>query len=161
MILQLACDITIAAESAKIGYIEQRLGFSGTAMDLGLLTMTVGPKLAQDLVLTSRVLSGREAAEIGLVSRWAPDEELDDAVEKAAKSIARLPRDGIAIGRATKELVYGSLGLNNDRTIGYVTHSMFTNLRWEEDEHNFFKNRRDIGVSEEIRKRDKYYSGGS
>lgn len=142
-ILQLACDISIAADDASIGYTEQRLGFAGTAMDLALMTMACGQKRAQDLLLGARMISGKEAADYGLVSRSVPADKLEATVEETAKRIAKMPRDGLAIGRAAKEMTYTSMGLINDRVTGYVMHSMFTNLRWEEDEFNFFKERRD------------------
>jgi enoyl-CoA hydratase len=157
MMLQSACDITIAADDAQLGYPEQRLGFAGSPMDLGLLTMTVGPKRAQEMVLTGKVVSGKEAAEMGLISRSVPAERLEEEVEICAQTIARMPRDGIVIGRATKELVYTALGLASDKTIGYVTHTLFTNLRWEEDEYNFFKGRRNKGTHAAMHEREEFF----
>lgn len=157
MILQLACDITIAADDAKLAYTEQRMGFAGGAMDLGLLTMAIGQKRAQDLLLSGRMLSGKEAADVGLVSRSVPRDRLEEEVELCAESIARMPRDGIVIGRTTKELVYNAIGLASDRAIGYVTHTLFTNVRWEPDEYNFFKSRIQKGTREAIHGRNEFF----
>lgn len=158
MILNLACDITIAAEDAKLGYTEQRMGFAGAAMDLGLLTHAIGPKKAQELLMSGRIISGTEASEIGLVSRAVPRQDLEAEVEKTAEGIARMPRDGIAIARATKEVVYNACGLVADRAIGYMTHTMCTNLRWEPDEFNFFKERLNKGTSKAIGDRNDFYT---
>lgn len=157
MLLQLASDITIAADDARMGYTEQRLGFAGNTMDLALLTATIGAKKAQDLLLTSREITGKDASAMGLVSRSVPLEELDAAVEKCATTIARMPRDGIVMARAAKEMTYHCLGLTTDRITGYVTHSMFTNIRWEEDEFNFFKSRREGGTHDAIHDRNEFF----
>jgi enoyl-CoA hydratase len=157
MMLQLACDISIAADDALVGYTEQRMGFGGNAMDMGALTMAVGSKKAQLLLLTGAMLSGKEAAEMGLISKSVPPDRLEAEVEEAAQTIARMPRDGVAIGRAAKEMVYHSLGISGDRAIGYVSHTLFSNLRWEDDEFNFFKQRRESGTGDAIKSRNEFF----
>jgi enoyl-CoA hydratase len=68
-----------------------------------------------------------------------------------------LPRDGIAIGKATRRLIFEGWGLTN--SLQDITHTMFTNLRWEADEYNFFKERRDKGVKEGFKGRDERFKG--
>lgn len=158
MILVEAADFALAAESARLSHAEQRLGFAGSGVGtIPLLIMHVGMKRAIDILVTGRTLSGCEAAEYGLVTRAVPDEELDGAVEDLAERLSRLPKDGIAIGKATRRLAFDSLGLCAGFNIGAVTHTLFTNLRWERDEYNFFRERRAGDVHHAVHERDSFY----
>ena len=157
----LLCDLAIAAEDAKLGLTEQRLGFSGSGVcGITHMILTIGMKRALEMLLTGKIISGKEAAEIGLVNKAVPEEQLDEEVLKLAKALALLPRDGIAIGKATRHLIYDRLGLISDFIPGYISHTLFTNLRWEPDEYNFFKERRDKGSAKAaFKERDKRYEG--
>ncbi|MEW6033339.1 MAG: enoyl-CoA hydratase/isomerase family protein [Chloroflexota bacterium] len=154
------CDLAYAAEDAQLGHAEQRLGFSGSGIpSIPVLIMTVGLKRALDLLLTGRLISGKEAEQMGLVNKAFPAEKLEAEVEKVAKAATLLPRDGIAIGKATRHLIYDSLGLTAGFAQGYYSHTMFTNLRWEEDEYSFFKERREKGTKAGFHGRDERFAG--
>ena len=158
--LALCCDMAIAADDAMIGHTEQRLGFSGTGIGtIPLLMLAVGVKRGREMLLTGRQMSGKEAAAIGLVAKSVPPDKLEEEVEKAAKAVTLLPRDGLAIGKAFTELVYDSMGITHGFISGYIGHTAFTNLRWEEDEYNFFKERRDKGVKTGFHARDDRFAG--
>ena len=159
VIFMMGSDIAITSEDAKIGFSEQRLGFGGSGTTLGLLIYHVGLKRALDLVLTGRLISGEEAARIGLATKAVPADKLEEEVEKVAQAMALLPRDGIAIGKATRHLIYDRLGITGDFIQAYISHTMFTNLRWESDEYNFFKERRDKGARAGFHGRDERYKG--
>jgi enoyl-CoA hydratase len=119
----------------------------------------VGLKRALDLILTGRLISGKEAAEMGLATKSVPADMLEEETEKVAQAMALLPRDGIAIGKATRHLIYDRLGMTGDFIQAYISHTMFTNLRWEPDEYNFFKVRRDQGAKAGFHGRDERYAG--
>jgi len=155
--LPLVCDLAVAADDAKLGCVEQRLGFAGSGASINILMMNIGIKRAVDLLLTGRIITGDEAARIGLVTKAVPPNQLEDEVQKLAVAMSLLPRDGIAIGKATRRLIYEGWGLTN--SIPDITHTMFTNLRWESDEYNFFKERRDKGTKAGFEGRDKRYEG--
>ena len=158
--IMLCCDLAVAAEDAQFALTEQRLGFSGSgAPGIPNLILAVGLKRAIELMLTGKVIDGKEAARIGLVNKAVPSDKLEEEVNKLAKAICLLPRDGIAIGKATRQLIYDQLGLMAGFTTGYISHSMFTNLRWESDEYNFFKERRDKGAKVGFHGRDERYAG--
>lgn len=145
--LLLYCDFAIVAEDAQLGLIDQRLGCGGGGIPyIPILIVTVGMKRALDLLLTTRLFDGREAASMGLVTKAVPAERLEEEVDKIVKALCLMPRDGIAIGKATRQMVYDSLGLTAGFTQGYISHTMFTNLRWEPDEYSFLKQRRDTGL---------------
>ena len=95
-----------------------------------------------------------------MVTKSVPADKLDEEVMKLAKAITLLPRDGIAIGKATRHVIYDRIGLIADFIPGYISHTLFTNLRWESDEFNFFKQRRDTGSAKEaFHARDARFKG--
>lgn len=157
--MSLCCDMTIAADDAKIGHAEQRLGFAGAMYVFPIEMMLIGQKKARELLLTGRLLDGREAERIGLVNRSVPAGELEAETRKLAKSMTLLPRDGIAIGKACARLAYDSMGLSSAFGQGYLGHTMFTNTRFEPEEFNFLKRRRDVGLKNAVKERDERYKG--
>jgi len=157
--MSLCCDMTIAAEDAKIGHSEQRLGFSGAMYVFPIEVALIGQKRARELLLTGKLIDGTEAERIGLVNHAVPADQLDAETRKLARSMTLLPRDGIAIGKATARLAYDSMGLSSAFGQGYIGHTLFTNIRYEEGEFNFIKRRRDVGMREAIKERDARYKG--
>jgi enoyl-CoA hydratase len=153
------CDFLIAAEDAKLAHPEQRIGFAGGGTGtIPLLMLTVGLKRAIDLLVTGRTIDGIEAERIGLASRAVPADQLEEVTNELAENIALLPRDGIAVGKATRHLIYDRLGVTDGFTQAYITHTLFTNLRYEPDEWNFVKERRDKGTKAAFHERDKRYT---
>ena len=74
--LALACDIRVAAESAKVGSPEAKVSSSVTGGAMRLLRDLVGPGKAKELLFTADYISGAEAARIGLVNDVVPDDQL-------------------------------------------------------------------------------------
>lgn len=160
MAIALCCDIFAAAETSMIGATEQRLGFAGSGIGyIPILMQSVGIKRAREMMLTGRQLNGREAEASGLCARCFPDDQLEAEVEKMAQAITLLPMDGLAIGKATTQLIYDMLGLGMGHTIGYISHTLFTNLVYAPGEFNFFKERREQGTKAAFHKRDERYAG--
>jgi enoyl-CoA hydratase len=151
------CDLAIAADDAQIGHIEQRIGFAGSGLNLLPLFLHVGVRRARELVLRGNMVSGKEAAEIGLVNKAVPANKLVDEVDKLAKEMLLLPRDGIAIGKASMHMIYDILGLTQGWLQGYLTHTMFTNMRFEPGEFSLLKERREKGTRTAFHKRDERY----
>jgi len=81
-----ACDLVICTPEATFGYPEVKIGFVA-AIVMVLLVRQVGDRKARDLLLTGRVLTGREAVDFGLANRIVPPECLDAEVAKLAKSL--------------------------------------------------------------------------
>jgi len=155
LMIAMLCDFTIAADDAMVGYPGQRIGFAGGGEHtFGHLVMAIGYKRALDLYITGRQITGKEAAQIGLVSRSVPPDKLEEEVEELARQLCLLPRDGIAIGKATRHLFYDRMGFNDAFTYGYITHTLFTNLHHEPDEFNFFRERREKGAREAFHAKD-------
>lgn len=141
-----ACDLAIASDEARIGHPEQKVGLAGAAYMTAWNILAAGPKKARELLLLAEMLKPQEAVEMGLINKVVPDSELEAAGEAWADRIAKLPRDAIAIGKSAVNLAMDSLGMTSQFAHGYVVHALSTNIRYEEDEFNFFKKRRDEGV---------------
>jgi len=135
------CDLTIVADDAHISHAEQRLGFAGSGIPLTPLYQMLGWKRARELMLTGRALDGKEAERIGWATKSVPFDQLEEEVSKMASQIALLPRDGIAIGKASNHMVFDILGISRGWAHAYITHTMFTNLRFEPGEYSFVKER--------------------
>jgi enoyl-CoA hydratase len=82
--LAMMCDFIIAADSAKFGQPEIKLGVIPGAGGTQRLPRAVGKAKAMDLCLTGRMMDAAEAERVGLVSRVvATDKMLDEAIEAA------------------------------------------------------------------------------
>jgi enoyl-CoA hydratase len=83
--LAMMCDIVIAADTAKFGQPEIKLGIIPGAGGTQRLPRAIGKAKAMDLVLTARMMDAVEAERAGLVSRIVPaDKLLDEALGAAA-----------------------------------------------------------------------------
>ena len=150
-------DIAIVAEDAHLSHAEQRLGFAGSGAPLISLFQTIGYKRARGMLLTGEAINGVEAERIGLATKAVPPDKLEEETEKLAKEICLLPKDGIAIGKASNHLICDILGLTKGWVQGYLTHTLFTNLRYESGEWIFVKDRKDKGARAGFHKRDARY----
>ena len=84
----MACDIVIAAKSAKIGQPEINLGISPGFGGTQRLPRLVGRMKAKELLLTGRNIDADEALNIGLINMVVDDDKLMETAEKIAGKIA-------------------------------------------------------------------------
>jgi len=87
--LALTCDLRFAAEGAKLGVPEIKIGALPGAGGLSRLQQLIGPSKARDLLYTGRLVTAAEAAGIGLVDRVCTPERLVDEVLAYADEIAQ------------------------------------------------------------------------
>lgn len=87
--LAMACDLRVAGESAKFGQPEVGLGIIPGAGGTHRLQRLVGIGKARELIFTGDIIDAQQAAEIGLVNRVVPDDELDQAAGELAGRIAK------------------------------------------------------------------------
>jgi enoyl-CoA hydratase len=90
--LAMMCDIIIAADNAKFGQPEIKLGVIPGIGGTQRLTRAVGKAKAMDLCLTGRMMDAAEAERSGLVSRVVPADQLLDEALKMAGKIAAMSR---------------------------------------------------------------------
>jgi enoyl-CoA hydratase len=97
--MALACDIRIAAETARLGQPEINVGMiPGTGGTQRMLRL-VGPGMAKYLILTGDHVSAQEALRIGLVERVVPPEKLMDEAKALAAKLAAKPPVAIALAK--------------------------------------------------------------
>ncbi len=121
--LAMACDIIIAAESAKLGQPEINLGIIPGAGGTQRLTRTVGKFRAMELVLTGKLISAREAEAYGLVNKVVPDNSLLDEAIKLAKEITTKPAITIMLAKEAVNKAWDTLlqqGLDIERRNFYL-----------------------------------------
>ena len=94
-----SCDLAIAAESATFAVSGINVGLFCSTPAVAL-SRNVSPKHAFDMLVTGRFISSAEALSFGLVSRVAPDAELDEAVEALTASICAKSPVAIRTGKA-------------------------------------------------------------
>ena len=109
--LALACDVVYLAEKAKIGSPFANLGATLDSGGHWLFTERLGTHRTLDLIYTAEFMSGREAAEQGLFSRWVPDEELLEFTRERALRVAQ----GAQLAFATSKRLVHDI---RDRRIG-------------------------------------------
>lgn len=89
--IAMACDLRIAADTARFGTAFARVGFSGDFGGTYLLTQLVGPAKARELYFTAEVIGADEALKLGLVNRVVPAASLTEEVRAFAQRIAAGP----------------------------------------------------------------------
>ena len=94
--LALACDLRVAADAAKLGLPEARLGLLPGAGGTQRLTRLCGDSVARRLILGAEVLTGSEAAALGLVHWAVPAAELESYTRAVAQRIGALPPAALA-----------------------------------------------------------------
>lgn len=129
--LALACDWRVAAQDAKLGQPEIKLGIIPGAGGTQRLARLIGPARAKDLVMSGRMVDAAEALRIGLVDRVVPA----DQVYAEAVAMVQPYRSGPAQAlRAAKLAIDG--GLDLDLTSGLAWESqLFAALFATDDRH--------------------------
>ena len=106
--LAMMCDIVIAADNAKFGQPEIKLGIIPGAGGTQRLPRAVGKALAMDLVLTGRTIDAAQAERAGLVSRVVPLAELQDVALGAAQTICAMSGPSVALAKECVNRAYES-----------------------------------------------------
>ncbi|KAA1297143.1 MAG: enoyl-CoA hydratase [Chloroflexi bacterium] len=116
--LALHCDLIIAADDANIGFPPVRaMGTPPTHM----WTYMVGPQLAKWFMLTGETVTGKQAADMGLVLKSVPASDLDDAVEALATQIAKIPWEMLAANKSIVNKALDLMGRNMMQVIAAET----------------------------------------
>lgn len=106
--LAMMCDIVIAADTAKFGQPEIKLGIIPGAGGTQRLPRAVGKAKAMDMVLTGRMMEAAEAERAGLVSRVVPAAELLDVALAAAQNICEFSGPSVMMAKECVNRAYES-----------------------------------------------------
>ena len=123
--LAMMCDFIIAADSAKFGQPEIKLGIIPGAGGTQRLPRAVGKSKAMDMVLTARMMDAAEAERAGLVSRVVPADKLLDEALAAAATICAMSGPSVMMA---KECVNRAFESGLDDGVSYerrLFHSLF------------------------------------
>ncbi|MER5432671.1 enoyl-CoA hydratase-related protein [Streptomyces sp. NPDC002588] len=104
--LALACDLVLAAESARFIEVFVRRGLVPDGGGAYLLPRLIGPQRAKELMFFGDALTAPDAERLGLVNRVVPDADLDKTARDWATRLAAGPTRALAL---TKQLVNASL----------------------------------------------------
>jgi enoyl-CoA hydratase len=104
--LVMMCDIVIAADSARFGQPEIKLGIIPGAGGTQRLPRAVGKAKAMDMVLSARMMDAHEAESAGLVSRVVPAEKLIDEAFATANAIAGFSLPAVMMAKEAVNRAY-------------------------------------------------------
>ncbi len=104
--LAMMCDFIIAADTAKFGQPEIKLGIIPGAGGTQRLPRAVSKAKAMDMILTGRMMDAAEAERAGLVSRVVPAAELMDVALAAAQAICELSGPSVMMAKESVNRAY-------------------------------------------------------
>ena len=140
--LAMMCDIIIAADNAKFGQPEIKLGVMPGSGGTQRLTRFVGKSRAMEMCLTGRMMDAAEAERSGLVTRVVPVAELLNDAMKTAEAIAEM---SLPILMMTKESVNRSYETTLAEGVRFerrLFHSMFATADQKEGMTAFIEKRK-------------------
>ena len=104
--LAMMCDFILAADNARFGQPEIKLGIIPGAGGTQRLTRFVGKSKAMEMCLTGRMMDADEAERSGLVSRVVPVDDLLDEALKTATAIASMSRPSVFMAKTAVNKAY-------------------------------------------------------
>jgi methylglutaconyl-CoA hydratase len=122
------CDLAVAADDAKLGMTEIRIGLFPLLV-LPALLRAVGQKKALELALTGTMIDAREAQEIGLVNRVVPAAELEAQAMALAVELTEKSPQAVQLG---KRLFWDTAGMTYTQAISFAR-SLRVNYMLSED----------------------------
>lgn len=108
------CDIVIAADDARFGLIEGRIGHPGATEIVPL----VGAAWAKFLILTGEIIDANCAQRIGLVLSVLPREDLEPRTFELARRIAAMPKEAVVLNKAGINAMTEAMGKTAGRIAG-------------------------------------------
>jgi enoyl-CoA hydratase len=123
--LAMMCDFIIAADTAKFGQPEIRLGVIPGSGGTQRLTRFVGKSKAMEMCLTGRMMDAAEAERSGLVSRIVPAADLLAETIKAAETIASMSLPAVMMAKEAVNRSFETTLSEGVRFERRVFHSLF------------------------------------
>ena len=136
------CDLIIAADTAKFGQPEIKLGVMPGAGGTQRLTRFVGKAKAMEMCLTGRMMDAAEAERSGLVSRVVPAADLMTDAMKTADTIAAMSLPIVMMTKESVNRAYESTLTEGIRFERRVFHAMFATADQKEGMTAFVEKRK-------------------
>ncbi len=141
-------DLVISSEDARIGTPYARMW--GAYLS-GMWLYRLGLTKAKEYALTGKPLSGREAADVGLINEAVPFERLEDTVRERAAQLASIPSSQLAAMKLIVNQAYDNMGLASTQTLGPILDGLMRNTP---DARHFIDRAEAEGVGAVIADRD-------
>ena len=146
--IALCADLTIMSEDAQIGYMPARVwGCPTTAM----WVYRLGAEKAKRMLFTGDKITGREAADLGLVLKAVPADQLDDAVEEMAARMATVPINQLAMQKMVINQAIEQTGMQQTQRLATIFDGI---TRHSPEGINFKKRSEEIGWRQAVAERD-------
>ena len=146
--IALCADMTIMADDAQIGYMPARVwGCPTTAM----WVYRLGAERAKRMLFTGDKITGREAAEMGLVLQSVPADQLDDAVESLAARMASVPVNQLAMQKMVINQAIEQTGMMQTQRLATIFDGI---TRHSPEGINFKTRSEDVGWKQAVDERD-------
>ncbi len=123
--IAMMCDLILAADTAKFGQPEIKLGVMPGAGGTQRLTRVVGKSKAMEMILTGRMMDAAEAERSGLVSRVLPADKLIEEALKVAATIAALSAPAVYAAKESVNRAYETTLAEGVRFERRIFHSLF------------------------------------
>ena len=121
------CDISIAAEDARLGDTHVKVGLVTGDGGSVMWPLLVGPQRAKEYLMRGKLLNGKKAEEIGLVNYAFPKEEVLDEALKMAREIAAQPIWAVRWSKASvNKQLKAQVNLIGELSIAYEAMTMMT-----------------------------------
>jgi enoyl-CoA hydratase len=120
----LCADLIIASEDARIGTPYSRMW--GCYLS-GMWLYRLGLTRAKEHALTGRPLSGREAADVGLINRAVPFVDLQAEVRRTAEQLVEIPASQLAAMKLIVNQAYENMGLGTTQMLGPILDGLMRN----------------------------------
>lgn len=144
----LCADLVIASEDARIGTPYARMW--GAYLS-GMWIYRLGLTKAKEYALTGKPLSGREAADIGLINEAVPFARLEETVRERAEQLASSPSAQLAAMKLVVNQAYENMGLGSTQVLGPILDGLMRNTP---DAERFVRVAEEQGVGAAIAERD-------
>lgn len=146
--IALSCDVVVIADDAVIGYPPARVwGCPTTAM----WVYRLGMEKAKRMLFTGDLITGVEAAAIGLVLESVPEADLDARVDALAARMAGVPKNQLMMQKLMVNQAIESMGLTQTQMFATV----FDGITRHSPEGVWFKQRaEEVGFQQAVRERD-------
>ena len=146
--IALCCDMVIMEDTAKIGYPPARVwGCPTTAQ----WVYRLGAEKAKRMLFTGDLITGQEAADMGLVLEAVPVDELDARVRQLAERIQGVPKNQLMMQKLMINQAYEAMGMNQTQMFA----TLFDGITRHSPEGVWFKQRaEEVGFQEAVKERD-------
>jgi enoyl-CoA hydratase len=146
--IALCCDFLIMAEDARIGYPPARVwGVPTPAM----WVYRLGPQAAKRLMMTGDLITGTEAAQMGLALRAVPEADLAAEVEALVSRLRGVPRNQLMMTKMVVNQAYENMGLATTQILA----TFFDGVARHSPEGIWFRERaEEVGFKQAVAERD-------